>query len=154
MRIRDVSSNVCSADLDPAQRARLAELARDLVASIDDRSIGDAVGAIEDSLLRRGRCPPAGRLVDDVTGSGAITQASRLGRNQPLYARVLALGGGVGLQFAQTLVTAGANHRDAMLFLSRQRDPFKVAALPGISADEQTEQIGRASCREECCSKG
>src|SRR3546814_11903547 len=52
-------------------------------------------------------CPPAGRLVDDVTGSGAITQASRLGRNQPLYARVLALGGGVGLQFAQTLVTAG-----------------------------------------------
>src|SRR3546814_14558680 len=69
---------------EPAQRARLAELARDLVASIDDRSIGDAVGAIEDSLLRRGRCPPAGRLVDDVTGSGAITQASRLGRNQPL----------------------------------------------------------------------
>src|SRR3546814_8030362 len=113
----------------PAQRARLAELARDLVASIDDRSIGDAVGAIEDSLLRRGRCPPAGRLVDDVTGSGAITQASRLGRNQPLYARVLALGGGVGLQFAQPLVTAGANHRDAMLFLSRQRDPFTVADI-------------------------
>src|SRR3546814_5606328 len=68
-----------------------------------------------------------------------LTQASRLGRNQPLYARVLALGGGVGLQFAQTLVTAGANHRDAMLFLSRQRDPFKVADIPGISADEQTE---------------
>jgi ribosomal protein L16 Arg81 hydroxylase len=124
---------------DPAQRARLAELARDLVASIDDRAIGDAVGTIEDSLLRRGRCPPAGRLVADVTGSGAITQASRLGRNQPLYARVLALGGGVGLQFAQTLVTADASHRDAMLFLSRQRDPFQVAEIPGISAEERTE---------------
>ena len=109
------------------------------MASIDDRGTGDAVGAIEDSLVRRGRCPPAGRLVADVTGSGAITQASRLGRNQPLYARVLALGGGVGLQFAQTLVTADASHRDAMLFLSRQRDPFQVAEIPGISADERTE---------------
>src|SRR3546814_15724588 len=79
---------------DPAQRARLAELARDLVASIDDRSIGDAVGAIEDSLLRRGRCPPAGRLVDDVTGRGAITQASGVGGNQPPSAGGLDLGGG------------------------------------------------------------
>src|SRR3546814_2844671 len=71
--------------------------------------------------------------------SSDVCSSDLLGRNQPLYARVLALGGGVGLQFAQTLVTAGANHRDAMLFLSRQRDPFKVADIPGISADEQTE---------------
>lgn len=124
---------------DPAQRARLAGLARELAAMIDDRAIGDAVGAIEDSLLRRGRCPPAGRLVDDVTGSGHITEASRLARNQPLYARVMALPGGVGLQFAQTLVTADSNHRDAMLFLSRRKDPFRVAEIPGISAGEQTD---------------
>src|SRR3546814_16871674 len=71
--------------------------------------------------------------------SSDVCSSDLLGRNQPLYARVLALGGGVGLQFAQKLVTAGANHRDAMLFLSRQSDPFKVADIPGISADEQTE---------------
>jgi len=124
---------------DRAQRSRLAELARDLMASIDDRAIGDAVGAIEDSLLRRGRCPPAGRLVDDVTGSQAITQDSEVARNQPLYARVLALNGGVGLQFAQSIVTADASHRDAMLFLSRRRDPFRVGDIPGLSADERAD---------------
>src|SRR3546814_16768117 len=76
---------------DPAQRERLAELARDLVESINDRSIGHAEGAIEDSLLRRGRCPHAGRLVDDAPGSGARPQANRLGPNQPPHASFLVL---------------------------------------------------------------
>lgn len=124
---------------DPAQRERLAAMARDLVAMIDDRAIGDAVGAIEDSLLRRGRCKPSGRLVADVTGSDRIHQASRLAKTEPLYARVLALGGGVGLQFAQTLVTADDSHRDAMLFLSRRREPFFVSEIPGLPAPDRAE---------------
>lgn len=124
---------------DPAQRERLAGMARDLAAMIDDRAIGDAVGAIEDSLLRRGRCQPAGRLVADVTSRDRITQTSKLAKTAPLYSRVLALGGGVGLQFAQTLVTADASHRDALLFLSRQREPFRVDEIPGLPADDRAE---------------
>lgn len=124
---------------DPAQRERLAGMARDLAAMIDDRAIGDAVGAIEDSLLRRGRCQPAGRLVADVTSRDRITQTSKLAKTAPLYSRVLALGGGVGLQFAQTLVTADASHRDALLFLSRQREPFRVDEIPGLAADDRAE---------------
>lgn len=124
---------------DPAQRARLADQARDLLAALDDRAIGDAVGSIENSLLRRGRCQPAGRLVDDITAGDRITPDCTVARNQPLYARVMALDGGVALQFAQTLVTADASYRDAMLFLSQSREPFRVADIPGISTDEQTE---------------
>jgi Uncharacterized conserved protein len=124
---------------DPARRGQLGAQVGDVIGLIDDQAIGDAIGAIEDSLLRRGRCQPAGRLVADVTSRDGITQESRLAKNEPLYARVLALGGGVALQFAQTLVTADNSHREALLFLSRRRRPFRVAEIPGLAPNARAE---------------
>lgn len=124
---------------DPVQRARLCELARDLIAAIDDRALGEAVASIEDSLLRRGRCQPSGQFIADIVGRDGITTDSHLIRSQPLYARVMVIGGGIGLQFAQTMVTADTAYRDAMLYLSQRRDPFKVHDIPGLSGDQQVE---------------
>ena len=47
--------------------------------------------------------------------------------------------GGVALQFAQSLVRAGPDHRAAMLFLSRRSGPFQVCELPELSIPQQIE---------------
>jgi bifunctional lysine-specific demethylase and histidyl-hydroxylase NO66 len=51
---------------------------------------------------------------------------------------VVAFAGGIALQFAQSLVNAGPDHLDAMLFLSRSTEPSRVGDLPGLSALQQT----------------
>jgi len=124
---------------DASARTNLGGLVRDVVGAIDESCVGDAIGALEDSLLRRGRCQLVGHLIANSFEADRIDGRTRVMKCQPLYSRVLALDGGVALQFAQSMVSAGPEHRAAMLFLSRNTEPFRVGDLPGLSAPQQTE---------------
>jgi hypothetical protein len=58
---------------------------------------------------------------------------------QPLYSRVTDLPDGVALHFAQLTINAAADHHDALQFVSKSTEPFRVCDLPGLSAAQQTE---------------
>ncbi len=121
-------------------RASLDGLVRDVVQSIGEPSVvADGLGAVEDALVRRGRCRPVGRLVSNAAETERVDDRSVVVKCQPLYSRVLAMGGGVALQFAHSLVSAGPDHRTAMLFVSKSTKPFRVGDLPGLSAPQQIE---------------
>jgi hypothetical protein len=122
-----------------AERARLGDMVRDVLRSIDDTALSEGVGGLEDVLVRRGRCSLAGRLVVDAVDAGQISARTWVERSHPLYSRVLAVNGGIALQFAQSLVQAGPDHRAAMLYLSRRTSPFQVGDIPGIAESEQIE---------------
>jgi hypothetical protein len=120
-------------------RAKLRDAVREVVDLIDENSIGDAIAALEDSLVRRGRCVVAGQLVENSFEAAHIGQQTELAKSRPLYARVLAIDGGVGLQFGESMVTAGDNHRAAMLFLANVSQPFRVGDIPGLPRQQQIE---------------
>lgn len=46
---------------------------------------------------------------------------------------------GTALHFAQLVINAGRDHKDAMLFCSKSTEPFRVCDLPGLRAAQQTE---------------
>jgi bifunctional lysine-specific demethylase and histidyl-hydroxylase NO66 len=123
----------------PVERARLGDMVRDVVGLIDGTALSEGVGALEDTLVRRGRCSLAGRLVADTVEAGQITARTWVEKSHPLYSRVLALNDGVALQFAQSLVPAGQDHRAAMLYLSRHTGAFQVGDIPDIAESQQIE---------------
>jgi bifunctional lysine-specific demethylase and histidyl-hydroxylase NO66 len=121
---------------DAAVRASLEVPVRDMVRTVEDPSvIAESLGAMEDALVRRGRCPPVGQISNAV----GIDGRTLVVKYQPLYSRVTAVAGGVALQFAQLSISAGSDHKAAMRFVSRSTEPFRVADLPGLSAAQQTE---------------
>ena len=122
-----------------AERAQLGDMVRDALGSIDATALSEGVSALEDVLVRRGRCSLAGRLVADAVDAGQISARTWVERSHPLYSRVLALGDGVALQFAQSLVPAGQDHRGAMLYLSRRTGAFQVGDIPDIAEAQQIE---------------
>lgn len=118
---------------DPAVRARLGGLVRDIVE--DPSVVAGGLDAMEEVLARRGRCPPVGRISDSVALGGDTVVA----KYQPLYSRVVATGDGAALQFAQLSINVGAEFTAAMLFVSKSAEPFRVRDLPGLTATQQTE---------------
>jgi hypothetical protein len=121
-------------------RASLDGLVRDVVRAIDEPSvIADGLGAVGDALVRRGRCRPAGQLVSNAVEAKRIDGQTLVAKYQPLYSRVVGIADGVALQFGQSLVNAGPDHRAAMLFLSKSTEPFRVRDLPGLGEEQQTE---------------
>jgi hypothetical protein len=124
---------------DASMRAKLGELVREVADAIDERSIGDGISALEDSIVRRGRCDLTGQLVANSFEAARIDEHTTVIKSQPLYARVLAIDDGVALQFGQSLVQAGPDHLAAMLFLARAAEPFRVGELPGLSVPQQIE---------------
>jgi lysine-specific demethylase/histidyl-hydroxylase NO66 len=113
-------------------RASLDVLMRDIFE--DPSVLAEGLSAMEDVLVRRGRCPPVGQMSNTV----GIDGQTRVLKYQPLYSRVLTVAGGVALQFAQLLIRAEPDHKAAMLFLSRSTEPFQVRDLPGLDAAQQT----------------
>ncbi len=97
--------------------------------------IAESLDALEDALVRRGRCPPVGQISDTV----GIDGQTLVVKYQPLYSRVSAVAGGVVLQFAQLSIHGDAGHEAAMLFLSTSTEPFRVRDLPGLHTAQQTE---------------
>jgi hypothetical protein len=56
-----------------------------------------------------------------------------------MYAHVKTVSDGVTLQFASLSINAGADHEDAMRFIARSVEPFRVGELPGLRSDQQTD---------------
>jgi bifunctional lysine-specific demethylase and histidyl-hydroxylase NO66 len=124
---------------DASMRAKLSELVREVADSIDESSIGDGIAALEDGIVRRGRCHVAGQLVANSFEAARIDEHTRVIKSQPLYSRVLAINDGVALQFGQSIVEASSDHRAAMLFLARAGESFRVGELPDLPAPQQIE---------------
>ncbi len=95
----------------------------------------DGVGLLADVLVRRGTCPPVGKI----TGANAIDGQTWVVKYQPLYARVKTIADGVTLQFASLSINAAADHEDAMRFIAHSVEPFRVGELPGLRSDQQTD---------------
>lgn len=120
---------------DVTARVGLGDLVRDTLRAVENPEIlNESLDALADVLVRRGRCPPVGRVSDTVGIDGQTLVA----KYEPLYARVAHVDDRVVLQFAQLSVGAGADHEAAMLFLAGSTGPFRVADLPGLSAAQRT----------------
>lgn len=120
---------------DAGARAGLDDLVRDALRTLEGPdSVAGGLGALEDVLVRRGRCPPVGR-VSDTAGIDAQTLVRK---HEPLYARVTRVADRVVLHFAQLSVAAGLDHEAALRFLASRAEPFRVGELPGLSAPQQT----------------
>lgn len=121
---------------DPELRADLDTLIHQAVTAVESPdAVADGLSAMQDLLVRRGRCPIVGQVSDTV----GIDRETLVRKNQPLYSRVTKTDHGVGLQFAQLLVSATAGHEAAMRFLAASTEPFRVGDLPGLTAAQQTE---------------
>ncbi|TAM69108.1 cupin domain-containing protein [Mycobacterium sp.] len=119
---------------DAGVRAGLSDLVRDALRTVEDADIvADGVGALEDVLVRRGRCPPVGRVSDTV----GIDAQTLVRKHEPLYARVTRVADRVVLHFARLSVSAGPDHEAAMRFLASRTEPFRVGELPGLSTPQQ-----------------
>ena len=121
---------------DADQRAALDALMRDTVKTVEDPSaLARGLDTLADVLVRRGRCPPVGPILNAV----GIDEQTLVRKYQPLYSSVKAEPGGVTLQFASLSVGAGPDHKAAMEFVSRSTEPFRVGDLPELSERQQIE---------------
>jgi bifunctional lysine-specific demethylase and histidyl-hydroxylase NO66 len=122
---------------DPNLRAGLGVLVHDVAQALEEPSvIAEGLGSLEDDLVKRGQSPPVGQAISNAVG---IDSHSRVIKYHPLYSRVTATADGVALHFAQLVVNAAADHKEALQFLSKSTEPFRVWDLPGLSAAQQTE---------------
>jgi ribosomal protein L16 Arg81 hydroxylase len=121
---------------DADQRAALDALMRDTVKTVEDPSaLARGLDTLADVLVRRGRCPPVGPILNAV----GIDEQTLVRKYQPLYSSVKAEPGGVTLQFASLSVGAGPDHKAAMEFVSRSTEPFRVGDMPELSERQQIE---------------
>ena len=121
---------------DADQRAALDALMRDTVKTAEDPSaLARGLDTLADVLVRRGRCPPVGPILNAV----GIDEQTLVRKYQPLYSSVKAEPGGVTLQFASLSVGAGPDHKAAMEFVSRSTEPFRVGDMPELSERQQIE---------------
>jgi hypothetical protein len=120
------------ADLD----ATLRSLVREAVETVDDSSaMASSLGLLADVLVKRGQCPPVGKVSD----ANAIDGLTRVVKYQPLYSRVKAVENGFALQFASLSINAAPDHEAALRFISATTEPFRVGELPGLSARQQAD---------------
>lgn len=116
--------------------AGVRELVREAIAGVDDSGVlADGVGLLADVLVRRGTCPPVGKIAS----AHALDGHTWMVKHQPLYARVKTTDDGVTLEFASLSINAGADHVAAMRFVSRSTEPFRVGDLPGLRPAQQTD---------------
>jgi ribosomal protein L16 Arg81 hydroxylase len=120
------------ADLD----ATLRRLVREAVETADDSvAMASSLGLLADVLVKRGQCPPVGKISD----ANTIDGQTRVVKYQPLYSRVKAVEDGFALQFASLSTNAAADHEAALRFIATATEPFRVSELPGLSARKQTD---------------
>jgi bifunctional lysine-specific demethylase and histidyl-hydroxylase NO66 len=122
---------------DPDARATLGVLVRDVVEALDQpNAISAGLGSLADDLVRRGQSPPVGQAITDGIGIDGHVQVVKY---QPLFSRVTETADGVALHFAQLVVSAAPDHSEALQFLSKSTEPFRVCDLPGLSEAQQTD---------------
>jgi len=93
------------------------------------------LGLLADVLVRRGLCPPVGKISD----ANAIDGQTRVVKFQPLYSQVKTTDNGVTLEFASLSINAASDHEAAMRFASISTGPFRVGDLPGLNSKQQTD---------------
>jgi ribosomal protein L16 Arg81 hydroxylase len=121
---------------DPHLGATLRDLVREALAGVDDSgALAGGLGLLADVLVRRGKCPPVGKIAS----ANSIDGQTWVMKHQPLYARAKALDDGVTLQFASLSINAGADHEAALQFVARSAEPFRVGDIPGLRAEQQTD---------------
>jgi hypothetical protein len=121
---------------DPNIATALRNLVREAIAGVDDSgALSGGLGLLADVLVRRGTCPPVGRIAS----ANGIDCQTWVKKHQPLYARAKALDDGVTLQFASLSINAGADHEAAMRFVARITEPFRVGDIPGLRAEQQVD---------------
>jgi bifunctional lysine-specific demethylase and histidyl-hydroxylase NO66 len=122
---------------DPDVRASLGVLVRDVGEALEQPSvIAEGLGSLEDDLVKRGQPSPVGQAISAAVG---IDGHARVRKYQPLYSRVTDTSDGVALHFAQLVINVAPDHKDALQFLSKSTEPFRIYDLPGLSAAQQTE---------------
>jgi bifunctional lysine-specific demethylase and histidyl-hydroxylase NO66 len=122
---------------DPDVQATLGVLVRDVVEALEQPSaISAGLGSLADDLVRRGQSPPVGQAITDAIG---IDGQVRLVKYQPLFSRVTETADGVALHFAQLVVSAAPDHSEALQFVSKSTEPFRVCELPRLSESQQIE---------------
>jgi lysine-specific demethylase/histidyl-hydroxylase NO66 len=122
---------------DPQVRAGLGAFARQLAEALEQPdAMAEGLDSLEADLVRRGQCQPLGAGISDAVD---IDDQTRVVKYQPLYARVTEDSGAVTLHFAQSVVNAGPDHREALQFLARSTEPLRVRDLPGLSETQRTE---------------
>jgi hypothetical protein len=116
--------------------ATVRDLVRDAIAEVDDSAaLADGLGLLADVLVRRGTCPPVGKIAS----ANAIDGQTWVVKHQPLYAHVKTVADGVTLQFASLSINAAADHEDAMRFVAHSVEPFRVGDLPALRSDQQAD---------------
>jgi ribosomal protein L16 Arg81 hydroxylase len=120
------------ADLDATLRGLVAEAVE---AVEDPGAMADGLGLLADVLVRRGRCPPIGKIANVNT----IDEQTRVVKYQPLYSRVKAVDDGVVLEFASLSINAGCDHEAALRFVSSSTGPFRVGDLPELRTGQRTD---------------
>lgn len=121
---------------DPEVAAALNSLVREAVRAIEDpNAVAGGAEALADVLVRRGQCPPIGPAAN----AAGIDGQTLVRKYRPLFSRVKATAGGAGLQFATLSMSAGLDHKAALVFVSASTDPFRVRDLPGLRAAQQIE---------------
>lgn len=122
---------------DPDVRATLGVLVHDVVEALEQpNAISAGLGSLADDLVRRGQSPPVGQAITNAIG---IAGHVRVAKYQPLFSRVTETADGVALHFAQLVVSAAPDHSEALQFLSKSTEPFRVCDLPGLSEAQQTD---------------
>lgn len=120
---------------DQDKRADLVAQVCELVPTLKPEDVQRGLAAIEDRLIRSGRCAVTGDFIG--VGETVVSAQTVLRRSAPMPARLLHLGESIGLQFAQAVVIAEADHRAAFEFLMARDEAFPVSELPGLSLGAQ-----------------
>jgi bifunctional lysine-specific demethylase and histidyl-hydroxylase NO66 len=122
---------------DPAATDRLGGLMRQLAGTLErPEAIAAGLDSLEADLVRRGQCQPLGAGISDAVG---IDDTTLVAKHQPLYARVTGGAEGVTLHFAQSGVDAPPDHREALQFLAKRTEPFRINDIPGLSETQRVE---------------
>lgn len=121
-----------NADLDGTLRG----LVREAVGTVEDPGVmARGLGLLADVLVRRGLCPPVGKISD----ANAIDGQTWVVKFQPLYSQVKTTDNGVTLEFASLSINVASDHEAAMRFASISTGPFRVGDLPGLNSKQQTD---------------
>ncbi|MFZ0714945.1 cupin domain-containing protein [Mycobacterium sp.] len=132
-----LNSRLPARHLDDADlHATLRRLLREAVGTVEDPgAMTGGLGLLADTLVRRGRCPPVGKIAN----ANAIDGQTRVVKFQPLYSQVKTTDNGVTLEFASLSINADSDHRAALRFVSASTEPFHVSDLPGLRPRQQTD---------------
>jgi hypothetical protein len=122
---------------DPDARASLGALVRNIAEALEQPSvIAAGLASLEEDFVKRGQCPPAGQGIANAVG---INGHTRVVKYQPLYSRVTDTSDGVALHFAQLVISAAPDHKEALQLLSKSTEQLRICDLPGLSEAQQRE---------------